>query len=164
MKVSTEVSELTNENSFFIPGAITTDPDTGQQVASTSLQIPGLSVRRANTTVELPSGGSLVMAGLLQEDMRATIDGVPGIKDTPILGQLFRSRDFQNNESELVIMITPYLVKPTHESNLKSPTEGFVPASDLESILLGKLISTYGLASSGVKESSLQGPLGFILD
>ena len=164
MKISTEVSELTNDNSFFIPGATFIDPNSGQQVVSNGLQIPGLTVRRANTTVELPSGGSLVMAGLLQEDMRATIDGVPGIKDTPILGQLFRSRDFQNNESELVIIVTPYLVNGTHESKLKDPTEGFVPSSDVEAILLGKLLSTYGLSDSGVKEASLQGPMGFILD
>lgn len=164
MKISTEVSELTNDNSFFIPGAVVTDPTTGQRTATSGLQIPGLTVRRANTTVELPSGGSLVMAGLLQEDMRATIDGVPGIKDTPILGQLFRSRDFQNNESELVIIVTPYLVDPTHESKLKDPAQGFVPTSDVEAALMGKLISTYGLASAGAKQASLQGPMGFILD
>ncbi|MEM9013838.1 MAG: type II and III secretion system protein family protein [Pseudomonadota bacterium] len=164
MKISTEVSELTNDNSFFIPGATGIDPDTGQLFTTQGLQVPGLSVRRANTTVELPSGGSLVMAGLLQEDLRTTIDGVPGIKDTPILGQLFRSRDFQNNESELVIIVTPYLVNSTHESRLKDPTEGFVPASDLETILLGKMISTYGLDNATTKESSLQGPMGFVLD
>ena len=164
MKISTEVSELTNDNSFFIPGATFIDPDTGQSTTTTGLQIAGLSVRRANTTVELASGASLVMAGLLQEDLRATIDGVPGIKDTPILGQLFRSRDFRNNESELVILVTPYLVSGTHESKLKDPTEGFVPASDVETIMLGKLISTYGLTKSGVREASLKGPMGFILD
>ncbi|NNL87628.1 MAG: type II and III secretion system protein family protein, partial [Marinicaulis sp.] len=128
------------------------------------LSIPGLSVRRANTTVELPSGGSLVMAGLLQEDMRATIEGVPGVKDVPVLGQLFRSRNYQNAETELVIIATPYLVEGTHESKLLDPTEGFVPASDLQTILMGKLVSTYGLAGAGVKEASLQGPMGFILD
>jgi len=164
LKISTEVSELTNENSFFIPGAIFVDPDTGAQTVTSGLQIPGLSVRRANTTVELPSGGSLVMAGLLQEDLRSTIDGVPGLKDTPVLGQLFRSRDYRNDESELVIIVTPYLVKSTHESKLTDPAEGFVAASDIETILMGKLISTYGLTDAGVKQSSLQGPLGFILD
>lgn len=164
LKISTEVSELTNENSFFLPGGVVTDPNTGAQTITSGLQIPGLTVRRANTTVELPSGGSLVMAGLLQEDMRATIDGVPGLKDTPILGQLFRSRDFRNNESELVILVTPYLVKATHESKLKDPSQGFAPASDAQAFLLGQITSTYGLANAGANERTLQGPLGFILD
>ncbi len=163
LKISTEVSEITTENSFFVPGATTVD-DQGNLTTTAGLSIPGLSVRRANTVVELPSGGSLVMAGLLQEDMRSTIAGIPGMKDVPVLGQLFRSRNFANNETELVIIVTPYLVKPTHESNLVDPAEGFVPASDGEAILLGKLVSTYGLAGAGVSEASLQGPMGFILD
>ena len=164
VKIETEVSEITSENAFLVPGAFTVDPTTGQLVSTGNLSIPGLSVRRANTTVELPSGGSLVMAGLLQEDMRSTINGVPGLKDAPILGQLFRSRDFQNSESELVIIVTPYLVEATHESKLTDPARGMAPASDLQAILLGKMIATYGLAGSGVQEKTLQGPLGFILD
>ncbi|MEQ1930393.1 MAG: type II and III secretion system protein family protein [Parvularculaceae bacterium] len=164
LKIETEVSEITAENAFIVPGAVTIDPNTGQPITTGNLAIPGLSVRRAGTTVELPSGGSLVMAGLLQEDMRQTVQGVPGLKDTPVLGQLFRSRDFANNETELVIVVTPYLVKPTHDSKLSDPTEGVVVASDLQSILLGKILVTYGLAGAGVKEKTLQGPLGFILD
>ena len=104
------------------------------------------------------------MAGLLQEDMRTTIEGVPGIKDVPVLGQLFRSRNYANNETELVIIVTPYLVDPTHESKLLDPSKGFVAASDADAILMGKLVSTYGLAGTGVNEASLQGPMGFVLD
>ena len=163
LQVATEVSEVTSENAFFVPGATTVDDD-GNLITTAGLSIPGLSVRRANTVVEMPSGGSLVMAGLLQEDLRSNIEGVPGIKDVPVLGQLFRSQDYENSESELVIIITPYLVEPGHESDLVDPTEGFVPASTAETILLGKLVSTYGLAGTGVNEASLQGPLGFILD
>ena len=163
LKIATEVSEVTTENAFFVPGVTTID-DEGNLITTAGLSIPGLSVRRANTVVELPSGSSLMMAGLLQEDMRSTIEGVPGVKDVPVLGQLFRSRNFTNNETELVILVTPYLVDATHESNLVDPSEGMVPASDLETIILGKLVSTYGLAGSGVKEASLQGPMGFILD
>ena len=163
LKISTEVSEITTENAFFVPGATTVD-DQGNLTTTAGLSIPGLSVRRANTVVELPSGGSLVMAGMLQEDMRSTIEGLPGVKDVPVLGQLFRSRNYANNETELVIIVTPYLVKSTHESNLLDPAEGFVPASDAETILLGKIVSTYGLAGAGVNEASLQGPMGFILD
>jgi pilus assembly protein CpaC len=164
LKIDTEVSEVTAENAFVVGGQTSIDPDTGEPVTTGSLLIPGLSVRRAATTVELPSGGSLVMAGLLQEDMRQTIKGLPGLKDTPVLGQLFRSRDFANNESELVIIVTPYLVNPTHMSKLTDPAEGSVVASDLQSILLGKILVAYGLAGSGVKEKTLQGPLGFILE
>ena len=163
LKVATEVSEITTENSFFIPGQTTFDEE-GNPITTAGLSIPGLAVRRANTVVELPSGGSLMMAGLLQEDLRANIDGVPGVKDVPILGQLFRSRNYTNNETELVVLVTPYLVDHTHENNLTDPSEGFVPASDAQAILLGKMISTYGLAGTGVREASLQGPLGFILD
>ena len=163
LKIATEVSEITTENSFFIPGETGFD-ENGNPITTAGLSIPGLSVRRANTVVELPSGGSLMMAGLLQEDMRASIDGVPGMKDVPILGQLFRSRNYNNNETELVVLITPYLVDPSHENRLTDPSEGFVPASDAQSMLLGKMVSTYGLAGTGVKEASLQGPLGFILD
>jgi pilus assembly protein CpaC len=164
LKVSTEVSEVTTDNSFIVPGSTFADPDTGQLTTVGSLTIPGLSVRRANTTVELASGGSLVMAGMLQEDMRATVEGVPGLKDTPLLGQLFRSRDFQNNETELVIIVTPYLVNGTHESKLTDPVRGSVPESDAQSLFLGRMLAAYGLAGSGVKEKTLQGPLGFILD
>lgn len=164
LKISTEVSEVTTDNAFLVPGAFIVDPNTGAITSTGNLTIPGLSVRRAETTVELPSGGSLVMAGLLQEDMRQTIEGVPGLKDAPILGQLFRSRNFTNNETELVIIVTPYLVDPTHPNNLTDPAAGAVPATDLQAILLGKMLSTYGFAGAGVREKTLQGPLGFILD
>jgi len=163
LKISTEVSDLTSDNSVTLPGPLVPDSD-GNFVTGTALQIPGLSVRRANTTVELPSGGSLMMAGLLQEDMRSNIEGTPGIKDVPVLGQLFRSREFETNQTELVIIVTPYLVESTHISELTDPSDGFVPASDLQSILLGRLTSTYGLKGSNTDGKSLQGPLGFILD
>ncbi len=132
--------------------------------STTGLTIPALTVRRAKTTVELPSGGSLVMAGLLQENMRQTVSGVPYLKDVAVLGQLFRSRDYQNSETELVIIVTPYLVDPTHESKLSDPQKGFVSASDMQTILMGNLAATYGLAGAGVEEKTLQGPMGFILD
>ncbi|MBY0422611.1 MAG: type II and III secretion system protein family protein, partial [Parvularculaceae bacterium] len=141
LKISTEVSEVTTENSFTVAGSITVDPNTGNLATTGNLVIPGLSVRRANTTVELPSGGSLVMAGLLQQDMRATIEGIPGLKDTPVLGQLFRSRDFQNNETELVVIATPYIVNPTHPDKLTDPVRGSVPATDAQAFFLGKVLS-----------------------
>jgi len=133
-------------------------------VSAQGLNIPALSVRRANTTVEIPSGGSLVLAGLLQQNMRQTVNGIPGLKDIAIIGQLFRSRDYLNSESELVIVVTPYIVESTSKDKLTDPSEGFVPASDAQAILLGKITSSYGLSSRGVQSGTLQGPMGFILD
>ncbi|MFN3958364.1 MAG: type II and III secretion system protein family protein [Parvularculaceae bacterium] len=138
-----------------------TDPTV---ITQTGLTVPSLTVRRAKTTVELPSGGSLVMAGLLQQNMRQTISGVPYLKDVAVLGQLFRSRDYQNSETELVIIVTPYLVDPTHESKLTDPAKGFVAASDMQTILLGQIAAQYGVAGARVQEKTLQGPMGFILD
>lgn len=136
----------------------------GTTFTTTGLTIPALTVRRAKTTVELPSGGSLVMAGLLQENMRQTVQGIPYLKDLAVLGQLFRSRDYANSETELVIIVTPYLVDPTHESKLSDPVKGFVAASDMQTVMMGNLAATYGLSGAGVEEKTLQGPMGFILD
>lgn len=104
------------------------------------------------------------MAGLLQESTKQNIDGLPGAKDLPVLGPLFRSRDFQNNETELVIIVTPYLVKPVAEKELALPTDGFAPASDAETILLGHLNLVYGDGTKTQPEGRLQGPVGFIME
>jgi pilus assembly protein CpaC len=93
-------------------------------MANTNLTVPGLTVRRAETTVELPSGGSLMIAGLLQQTTKQTIDSMPGMTNMPILGSLFRSRDFLNGETELVIIITPYIIDPTRPQNLQTPADG----------------------------------------
>jgi len=164
LKISTEVSELSTEGAFFLNGNTTVDPDTGEVFVAQGLQVPGLTVRRAQTTVELPSGGSLVMAGLLQEDLQQNIDGVPGLKDVAVLGQLFRSRDYLNNETELVIIVTPLLVEPTSKDKLTDPSEGFAPATELETILLGRLNAVYGVQRNATSDPNLQGPVGFILD
>ena len=110
LKIETEVSELTNV------GAV--------QLANIS--IPALKKRQAKSTVELPSGGTLAMAGLMNEDTRQNIDGFPGLKDLPVLGTLFRSRDFIKQETELVVLVTPYLVKPTARQELARPGDGLV--------------------------------------
>ncbi|MGC8534526.1 MAG: type II and III secretion system protein family protein [Rhizomicrobium sp.] len=129
LQISTEVSELTNTGSFTLTG---TTP-------GSNLTIPALSVRRAQTTVDLPSGGSFAIAGLLQHTTKQQIDAFPGLKDMPVLGALFRSRDFQNNETELVVMVTPYLVNPVAPDKIALPTDGYRPATDAQTILLGKL-------------------------
>jgi pilus assembly protein CpaC len=161
LKISTEVSEVTGENSFVSQGGISVDDD-GNRIAIAGITIPGIRVRRAETTVELPSGGSMLMAGLLQQSMKQNIDGVPGLKNLPILGSLFQSRDFQSGETELVVIVTPYLVEPTAPQNLAAPTDGFVPPSDAETVLLSRLNAVYG--EKGKKpQGSLKGPIGFIV-
>ncbi len=146
LRLSTEVSQISNE----------------QSITLVNLVIPGLSVRRAETSVELPSGGSLVIAGLLQNNIQKSIDGIPGLKDLPILGALFRSSDFQNDETELVIIVTPYLVKGTSEEKLVLPTDGFTPASDFDTYFLGRLHGVYKRKPNPA--TSLQGPYGFIME
>jgi len=150
LRISTEVSEITSENAFVSTGG-----------DANGITIPGLRVRRAETTVELPSGGSMVMAGLLQQSMKQNIDGIPGLKNIPILGALFQSRDFQSGETELVVIVTPYLVDPASLNDFASPTDGFVPASDAESILLSRLNAVYGRGKP--VHGSLKGPVGFTL-
>lgn len=162
LRISTEVSELSSEGAFVSQGLSYIDAS-GNRVTVPGLTIPALRVRRAETTVELPSGGSLVMAGLLQESLRQNIDGLPGLMDTPILGALFRSRDYQNSETELVIIVTPYLVDPVHMSELTLPTDGFVPASDAETILMGRLNEVYGPPDRR-PEGRIEGPVGYIID
>lgn len=95
MRVATEVSELSQENSISIGGTT----------------IPGLKTRRADTTLEIPSGGSMVMAGLIKQQTKQSISGLPGLTQVPVLGTLFRSRDYVNNNTELMILVTPYVVR-----------------------------------------------------
>ena len=163
LQISTEVSELSNEGSFVFEGSSVTDAN-GNIVRQDGVTVPALRVRRAETTVELPSGGSMVMAGLLSETTKQNIDGVPGIKDVPVLGSLFRSRDFQDNETELVVIVTPYLVDATSRDKIVLPTDGYAPASDLDTFLMGRLNATYGVAGSEGSDGALQGPVGFVVD
>ncbi len=125
---------------------------------------PGTSVRRASTTVELPSGGSLVIAGLLQDDIRDTIDGVPGFKDLPILGALFRSVNFQRFETELIIAVTVHMVRPIDEQEIVLPTDGFAPASDIDMYLFGRLHATYARSATMPSLSELKAPTGYIME
>jgi pilus assembly protein CpaC len=133
LQVSTEVSELTNTGAFTLQGAGTTN----------GLTIPALSVRRTQTTVELPSGGSFAIAGLMQHNSKQVLEALPGVKDLPILGALFRSRDFENDETELVVIISAYLVTPTANANFAAPTDGYVAPTDPETILMGRVNAVY---------------------
>ncbi|MEQ1819440.1 MAG: type II and III secretion system protein family protein [Terricaulis sp.] len=164
LKVSTEVSELTSE------GAISTGdtPIRNQDGTTTVIRgitIPALQVRRAETTVEMSSGSSIVMAGLIQERTRHAVEGVPGVMNTPVIGSLFRSRDFINNETELVIIVTPYLVRPTSPENLRTPADGFQNPSEGESLLTGRLNHLYRPArAEGDTQERLQGPHGHVIE
>ncbi len=150
LKIRTEVSELSNAGAVTLSG----------------ISISALKKRQAESTVELPSGGTLALAGLLSEDTRKNIDGMPGLKDLPILGTLFRSQDYIKRETELVVLVTPYTVKPQARQNLASPTDGLAAASDLKSNLLGHMNRVYAkggvmpIAAGSIKDESI----GFIVD
>ena len=152
LKVRPEVSQLSSQ------GAITLS----------QITIPALSVRRAETTVELGSGDSFAIAGLIQNNLQMDLNKYPGLGDLPILGPLFRSSSFQRNESELVIIVTPYIVRPANAQALKLPTDGLAPASDLERIFLGRLNRNSGESGTvnpiGVGGARLQGDPGFIIN
>jgi pilus assembly protein CpaC len=162
LQLSTEVSELTNEGAFLLPAGETTGTN-GQLIQTAALSIPALTVRRAETTVELPSGGSFAVAGLMQHTSKQVLDEFPGLGNMPVLGALFRSRDFQNDQTELVIIVSAYLVSPTTETKLASPTDGFVPATDVDTVLLGKLNTVHNDDPHGLKSAGSTNN-GFIVE
>jgi len=165
LQLSVEVSELSTQGGFQSASGVVTDPTTGQAVAAQTITIPALKVRRAETTVEIPSGGSLVIAGLLQEATKQNLDSVPGVKDIPVLSALFRSRDFQNDETELVVIVTPYLVDPTDPQGFRDPDRGYVASNDARTILFGKLNDVYAAPGSAAARSPAPaGASGFIID
>lgn len=147
LKIESEVSELTNV------GAVVID----------STSIPALKKRQANSTVELPSGGSIALAGLIADDVRQNIDGFPGLKDIAILGTLFRSREFIKRETELVVIVTPYLVKPVRGKDLAKPLDGLAEASDRKANFMGHLNRIYG-TESAAPVGDLKGDYGFIVE
>ncbi|MFN7180343.1 type II and III secretion system protein family protein [Hyphomonas sp.] len=161
LKVSTEVSELTSQGAFQGQSRTIIDGN-GNVVQLEGVTLPGLTVRRAESTIELPSGGSMMMAGLISSKDRQNIDQVPGLKKLPILGALFQSRDFLSEESELVVIVTPYLVNPAAKSQLRTPADGYANASDAKTIFFGKLNETYGKDGSPVKADQYRAPVGFI--
>ncbi len=148
LKISTEVSELSNEGA----------------VVLNSISIPALKVRRAETVVELPSGGSIVIAGLLSDQSKQAISGYPGLKSLPVLGTLFRSRDFLKNETELVVLVTPFVVKPVARQQLAQPDDGFGWASDVHSDLLGQMNRIYGRDPERAPVGKFDGDVGFIVE
>ena len=125
-----------------------------------AVSVPSITTRRANTTVEMASGESFMIAGLIQDNGKSNIHKVPGLGDLPILSTLFRSVDFQRNETELVIAVTPYLTDPVSGSDIRLPTDNYVHRSMMESVFLGNI----GVKSNRTKNAGLEGNVGYIID
>ena len=147
LTISAEVSELSSD------GAVTVN----------DISILALKVRRAETTLELPSGGTLAMAGLLSDETRQSVEGVPGVKNLPVLGLLFRSNDYRRRESELVILVTPYLATHAARSEFARPDGGFAPSSTLRELFMGHINRIYG-SPDRPPQGRYEGDYGFIID
>jgi pilus assembly protein CpaC len=150
LRVMTEVSEVSSENAL-----------TGGAGGTT---IPSIKTRRAETTLEIPSGGSIAMAGLISEQTKQAVNGMPGVDQLPILGGLFRSQDFVKNETELMVIVTPYVVRAVAQKELSRPDDGFAPASDSQSALLARMNRIYGVAARAEPIGATQANFGFIID
>jgi pilus assembly protein CpaC len=148
LHVMTEVSEVSNDNSINISG----------------ISVPSIKTRRAETTVEIPSGGSMAMAGLIQQQTKQAINGLPGLSTLPVLGTLFRSRDFANNQTELMVLVTPYVVRAVSQKDLSRPDDGFAAAADPQADLLGSINRIYGVPGRVEPTQNYRGTYGFITD
>ncbi len=148
LHIATEVTELDYQTSAVIQ----------------NVSVPGLRTRKNETTVEVPSGGSIASAGFLQTSTQQVINGLPGAMNLPILGALFRSRDYQRNETELMIIITPYLMKATSANLLPKPDDGFADSSDPQAWLLGRINRLYASPNNPEALKNFNGRIGFIQD
>jgi pilus assembly protein CpaC len=155
LKVMTEVSDLSSDNSMTLsaPGAST-------------VTIPSIRTRKAETVVEIPSGGSLAMAGMIQEQTKQSIDGIPGLMQVPVLGPLFRSHEYVNHQTELMVLVTPYVVRAVAQKQLSRPDDGFSETSEPAAVLLGQFNKIYGASAAAEVRpaANYHGKVGFILD
>lgn len=152
LRVMTEVSELSNDNSLTL------------NQSGSSLTIPSIRTRRAETTLEIPSGGAMAMAGLIAEQTKQAVNGLPGLTQLPILGSLFRSRDFVNSQTELMVMVTPYVVRAVAQKDLSRPDDGFSNTTDPQADLIGSINRIYGVPGRVEPARSYRGTYGFITD
>jgi pilus assembly protein CpaC len=150
LRVMTEVSEVSTENALLGGAGGTT--------------IPSIKTRRAETTLEIPSGGAMAMAGLIQDQTKQAINGLPGLSQVPVLGSLFRSRDFVNNQTELMVLVTPYVVRAVAQKDLSRPDDGFASSSDPQADLLGSINRIYGVPGRVEPVRNYRGTYGFITD
>jgi len=162
LAIDTEVSEPTFEGSQTSAGALTPLLGKRKSYDIPAATLMGLRKREASTTVELPSGGSIVIAGLVRDDIRQATSGYPALMNLPILGTLFRSKDFQRNETELVIIATPYLVRPVERSKLARPDDNFNPEGDVETFFLNRVNKVYGRRENAQLPGRYNGTIGFI--
>lgn len=152
LRIATEASEVDPQNQIVFSG--------GGQNAN----VPAFLTRKNETTVELPSGGSIATAGLIQTLSAQVINGLPGLMNLPIIGALFRSRDFQRHETELMIIATPYIVKPVQAKELARPIDNLADATDPQAILLGRVNRLYTTTSNPQVIQNFKGKVGFIND
>ena len=150
LRVMTEVSEISLDNAL--------------QGGSGGTTIPSIKTRRAETTLEIPSGGSLAMAGLIQEQTKQAVNGMPGVDQIPLFGQLFRSQDYVNNQTELMVIVTPYVVRAVAQKELSRPDDGFAPASDAQSALFAQINRIYGVPARVEQIGNYHANFGFIID
>ena len=148
LHLATEVADLDFQHGAIVGGVTT----------------PGLLTRKNETTIELPSGGSIATAGLIQQKTIQSINGLPGLLNIPILGTLFRSRDYQRSETELMIIVTPIIVKPVANNALARPDDGFSDANDPQAWLLGRMNKIYATPSNPEAAKNYRGRVGFIQD
>ena len=148
LHVMSEVSEVSTDNSINISG----------------ISVPSIKTRRAETTLEIPSGGAMAMAGLIQQQTKQAINGLPGLATLPVLGALFRSSDFANNQTDLMVIVTPLIVRSVAPKDLSRPDDGFAPASDPQADLLGSINRIYGAPGRTDPAQNYRGTYGFITD
>jgi pilus assembly protein CpaC len=170
LKISTEYSVLTSVGALTVAGSSgvtntgTSTSSSSSSTPSSSTTYPGISVRRASTTVELPSGGSMMIAGLMESVTQQDISALPGLMQLPYLGALFRSRDYQEQETELVVIVTPYLVKSMRPDEIQTPADGLQMADDLSTVLMGDLNKGFNKPSSPPPGKTYQGPFGYVVE
>ena len=157
IRVATDVTEIDPQQSF------------DYVVGNSTIAVPGTRVRRSETTVELPSGGVMMTAGLIQQVNRQAISGLPGLINLPILGALFRSRDYQRQETELMIMCTPFIARPMEQKQVSRPDDNFVDATDGQAVLLGQINRLYGRVGPAAAAApplgrTYRGRVGFIVE
>ena len=155
IRVATDVTEIDPQNSF------------NYVLGNNSVAVPGTRVRRSETTVELPSGGVMMTAGLIQQVNKQAISGLPGLINLPILGALFRSRDYQRQETELMIMCTPYIARVMEPKQVSRPDDNFVDSTDGQAVLLGQINRLYGRvapAAAAPLGRGYRGHVGFIVE
>jgi pilus assembly protein CpaC len=148
LHLATEVTDIDFQNSVTIQGVPT----------------PGVRTRKNETTIELPSGGSIATAGLIQQQTRQVVNGFPGLLNLPILGSLFRSRDYLKSETELMIIVTPIIVKAVRPNEIARPDDGFSDSTDPQAWLLGRVNKLYATPSNPEAVKNYRGRVGFIQD